>query len=145
MPVDLALAQRGPVRHTGANVRRRAMCVAAHGGRAPDRWQEEGLSVSEAPTYHNYIGGEWIPTSTGAVGENRNPATGDLIGYFPRSAQADVDRAVAAAAEAYRSWRTYPAPRRGEILYRVGEILIRRFPPSSSSRLSRRRGCRLAC
>src|SRR5260221_8256403 len=102
------------------------MCVAAHGGRAPDRWQEEGLSVSEAPTYHNYIGGEWIPTSTGAVGENRNPATGDLIGYFPRSAQADVDRAVAAAAEAYRSWRTYPAPRRGEILYRVGEILMRR-------------------
>ncbi len=82
--------------------------------------------MSEAPTYHNYIGGEWIPTSTGAVGENRNPATGDLIGYFPRSAQADVDRAVAAAAEAYRSWRTYPAPRRGEILYRVGEILMRR-------------------
>ena len=82
--------------------------------------------MSDAPTYRNYINGEWVPAASGATSENRNPATGALVGLFPRSGQPDVDRAVAAAKVAFASWRTYPAPRRGEILYRVGEILARR-------------------
>jgi aldehyde dehydrogenase (NAD+) len=82
--------------------------------------------MSDAPTYRNYIAGEWVPAAEGATTENRNPATGAVVGLFPRSGQADVDRAVAAARTAFASWRTYPAPRRGEVLYRVGEILARR-------------------
>ncbi len=35
----------------------------------------------------------------------------------------DTDRAVAAAHEAYQSWRLYPAPKRAEILFRVAEAL----------------------
>ncbi|HEV7128532.1 MAG TPA: aldehyde dehydrogenase family protein, partial [Ktedonobacterales bacterium] len=82
--------------------------------------------MSEAPNYHNYIAGQWVAAASGATGENRNPATGALIGHFARSAQADVDRAVTAAQVAFASWRKHPAPRRGEILYRVGAILARR-------------------
>src|SRR5579863_3957885 len=82
--------------------------------------------MSDAPTFQNYIAGKWQAAASGATSENRNPATGELIGYFPRPGQADVERAVTAAKVAFASWRKYPAPRRGEILYCVGEILARR-------------------
>jgi alpha-ketoglutaric semialdehyde dehydrogenase len=78
------------------------------------------------PTYRNYIGGEWVAAADGRTSENRDPATGDLLGYFPRSGQADVDRAVAAAKAAFEGWRRTPAPKRGEILYRVGALLAER-------------------
>ncbi len=79
--------------------------------------------MSDVQTYHNYINGEWVPAADGRTGENHDPANGELIGHFPRSAQADVDRAVAAATAAFDSWRRTPAPKRGEILYRVGRLL----------------------
>ncbi len=77
-------------------------------------------------TYHNYIGGKWIPSESGEVFENINPAdTGDVIGRFPSSTSADVNAAVNAAQGAFDGWRNTPAPRRAEILFRLGEILIR--------------------
>ena len=81
---------------------------------------------SRSKTYSNYIGGRWVPSSSGELSENRNPAdTRDLVGRFPRSTESDVDQAIAAASEAFNRWRLTPAPRRAEILFRVGEILIR--------------------
>ena len=59
--------------------------------------------------------------------ESRSPATGDLIGTFPRSTPDDVGRAVASAKAAYEDWRLVPAPRRGEILFRFAE-LVRELP-----------------
>src|SRR5437870_3414782 len=77
-------------------------------------------------TYHNYIGGRWVPSASGEWFENINPAdTRDVIGRFPLSTRADVNAAVASAAEASNRWRRTPAPRRAEILFRLGEILIR--------------------
>src|SRR4051812_32585468 len=77
-------------------------------------------------SYRNFIGGKWVPSRSGDWIENRNPADQrDLIGRFPASIEADVDAAVAAAAEAFDGWRLTPAPRRAEILFRVGEILMR--------------------
>jgi alpha-ketoglutaric semialdehyde dehydrogenase len=55
--------------------------------------------------------------------ESRSPATGDLIGTFPRSTAEDIDRAVAVAREAFEDWRLVPAPRRGEILFRFAELV----------------------
>jgi aldehyde dehydrogenase (NAD+) len=55
--------------------------------------------------------------------ESTSPADGETIGVFPRSTGEDVDRAVAAAKEAYAHWRLVPAPKRGEILYRFARIL----------------------
>ncbi|HEV8618194.1 MAG TPA: aldehyde dehydrogenase family protein [Candidatus Udaeobacter sp.] len=81
---------------------------------------------TRANTFHNYINGRWVPSRSGEWIENRNPAdTRDVIGRFPRSTEADVDEAVAAAKAAFDGWRHTPAPRRAEILFRVGEILIR--------------------
>jgi len=80
-----------------------------------------------AQEFLNYIGGKWVPAESGEVFENRNPADkDDVIGLFPKSSKEDVDKAVEAAREAYESWRLTPAPKRGEILFKLGQILKER-------------------
>jgi acyl-CoA reductase-like NAD-dependent aldehyde dehydrogenase len=73
--------------------------------------------------HRNFIAGEWVDATSGETFESRSPANGDLIGTFVRSTADDVDRAVEAAKEAFRSWRLVPAPRRGEILFRFGALV----------------------
>jgi aldehyde dehydrogenase (NAD+) len=88
--------------------------------------QSRTSSRPSVKTYNNYIGGKWIPSESGEVFENVNPAdTQDVIGRFPLSTAKDVNAAVNAAREAFDGWRNTPAPRRAEILFRLGEILIR--------------------
>src|SRR5882762_4797629 len=83
-------------------------------------------SSARSNDYQNFIGGRWVPSRSGEWIENRNPAdTRDVIGRFPLSSKEDVDDAVTAAGEAFNHWRRTPAPRRAEILFRLGEILIR--------------------
>jgi aldehyde dehydrogenase (NAD+) len=87
---------------------------------------KKARAEKRAQTYLNYINGRWVPTSGGEWIENRNPAdTRDVIGRFPHSTEADVNDAIAAAQLAFNGWRLTPAPRRAEILFRVGEILMR--------------------
>ena len=75
-------------------------------------------------TYHNYIGGEWVKSSSGEWFDNVNPAdTTDIVGRFPKSNEDDVNRAVEAAKNAATRWRRTPAPKRAEILFKLGEIL----------------------
>ncbi len=79
-----------------------------------------------ATTYQNYINGEWVKASSGETFENLNPAdTREVIGRFALSGVEDVNRAVEVAVEARDKWRRVPAPRRAELLFKVGEILIR--------------------
>ncbi|MCW5955606.1 MAG: aldehyde dehydrogenase family protein [Pyrinomonadaceae bacterium] len=75
-------------------------------------------------TYHNFIGGEWVKSSTGEWFDNVNPAdTSDIVGRFPNSTADDVNAAVSAAKNAATKWRRTPAPKRAELLFRLGEIL----------------------
>ena len=78
----------------------------------------------EAPTFGNFIGGEWRESETGRTFESRNPAdTRDLIGHFAASDAADVAAAIRAAEEALPDWRDMPAPKRGEIMYAFAHLL----------------------
>ncbi|MDP2480449.1 MAG: aldehyde dehydrogenase family protein [Candidatus Palauibacterales bacterium] len=78
-------------------------------------------------TFLNHIDGEWVAAASGETFENRNPArTSDLIGLFPRSAAEDVERAVASARNGFESWRRVPAPERGLVLQRAGELMVER-------------------
>ncbi len=79
-----------------------------------------------ADLVRNYIGGEWLPAQTGATFETVNPATEGVIASVARSGAADVDAAVQAAKLAYKDWRLTPAPRRGEILFKVAQLLQER-------------------
>ncbi|HEX4284783.1 MAG TPA: aldehyde dehydrogenase family protein [Terracidiphilus sp.] len=77
------------------------------------------------PTYHNLIGGEWVPAANGKTLLNLNPADHtDVVGAFPSSQAEDVSAAVAAAKKAYATWRLVPAPKRAEIVMRTGNLLL---------------------
>src|ERR671915_2080580 len=82
------------------------------------------MALLGAKTYQNYIAGEWTDAASGETFESTSPANGDAIGTFPRSSEEDVSRAVAAAKAAFEEWRLVPAPQRGEILFRFGQLLI---------------------
>ena len=74
----------------------------------------------------NYIDGRWLESASGQAFEDTDPANGELIATATKSTAADIDRAVEAAHRAADAWRLYPAPKRGEILYRAGEIMLAR-------------------
>jgi aldehyde dehydrogenase (NAD+) len=74
----------------------------------------------------NYISGNWVEARSGETFSSYNPATEELIAPAARSSTDDIEAAVQSAKEAYKSWRLTPAPRRGEILYRVAQTLTER-------------------
>jgi aldehyde dehydrogenase (NAD+) len=77
--------------------------------------------------FKNFIAGAWVEPSTDAYFENRNPAdVTDVIGKFPLSNATDVDRAVASAQRGFELWRKTPAPVRGDVLRKVGDLLVAR-------------------
>lgn len=77
--------------------------------------------------YQNFINGEWVDAASGQTFENRNPADWDqVLGIFPDSAETDVNAAVKSAREAFDAWRLMPAPARGDILRKVGDIMSER-------------------
>ena len=77
-----------------------------------------------AKNYKNFIAGKWATPSTDTYLENRNPANvKDLIGRFPDSGHDDVAAAVQAARDAFPSWARTPAPVRGDLLRRLGDLL----------------------
>ena len=92
---------------------------------APTRLSNLGavMALLGSKTFQNYIAGEWVDAASGETFESTSPANGDAIGTFPLSGEEDVNRAVAAAKEAFEEWRLVPAPKRGEILFRFGELL----------------------
>ncbi|MGZ4335436.1 MAG: aldehyde dehydrogenase family protein, partial [Gaiellaceae bacterium] len=97
------------------------------------------MTQTTTQSFKNFIGGEWVDAVSGETFESTSPATGELIGTFPRSGPEDVDRAVEAAREAYESWRLVPAPARGEILYPFG-ALVREHKDELALLMSREMG-----
>ncbi|MGH7635755.1 MAG: aldehyde dehydrogenase family protein, partial [Gemmatimonadaceae bacterium] len=78
-------------------------------------------------TFQNFIAGRWVDACAGATFENINPAdTKDVIGTFPRSTPEDVNRAVASAKKGFEIWKRTPAPGRGDVLRRVGDLMSAR-------------------
>ncbi len=76
-------------------------------------------------TFRNYINGEWVD---GATFENRNPAnTDEVVGLFVKGTAADVDRAADAAQTAFAKWSAMPGPARGAFLFKVADILEKKF------------------
>jgi len=78
-------------------------------------------------TFQNFIAGQWVAPTTGEHYQNHNPAdTNDVIGRFPLSGAADVDRAVQSARRGFEQWRRTPAPLRGDVLRRLGDLMAAR-------------------
>jgi aldehyde dehydrogenase (NAD+) len=80
-----------------------------------------------ADEQRNYVGGKWVPASSGSTFESRNPADRDeVLGAFPRSGPEDVAQAVRAASDAYQDWMRTPVPERADYLLRAGLVLEER-------------------
>ena len=78
-------------------------------------------------TFKNFVAGAWVEPSSGEYFDNINPAdTTDVIGRFPLSAAADVERAVKSAKKGFELWSRTPAPARGDVLRRAGDLLVKR-------------------
>ena len=76
-------------------------------------------------TFRNYINGQWVD---GATFENRNPAnTDEVVGLFVKGTATDVDHAADAAQAAFAKWSTMPGPARGAFLFKVADILEKKF------------------
>lgn len=76
-------------------------------------------------TFGNYINGEWV---TGPTFENRNPAnTDEIVGLFVKGSAESVAKAAEAAEAAFPAWSSLPGPARGNYLYKVADILDRKF------------------
>lgn len=65
----------------------------------------------------NYVGGEWVLSSSREWRPVTNPATGDLIGDVPVGNETDVDAAVKAAKKAFSTWRDVPPAVRARYLF----------------------------
>ncbi len=82
------------------------------------------MTSTATTTYRNLIGGKWVDARSGGTFTSTSPANRDeVIGVFPASGPADVDDAVAAAKAAFGAWSLMPAPKRGEILFKVARLL----------------------
>jgi acyl-CoA reductase-like NAD-dependent aldehyde dehydrogenase len=74
--------------------------------------------------FQNYINGKWVEGRSKF--HTVNPANGELLAEIAQAELSDVDTAVSAATEAFKSWRLLPAPLRGELLFKIGDILKRK-------------------
>ncbi|GAA4713927.1 alpha-ketoglutaric semialdehyde dehydrogenase GucD [Brevibacillus fulvus] len=75
----------------------------------------------------NYINGNWVGSSSGVVLHSINPANiHERVGTFPDSSEADVDRAVAAAKDAFLQWKALSPISRGQFLHRAADLLEQR-------------------
>ncbi|MCL6454219.1 MAG: CoA-acylating methylmalonate-semialdehyde dehydrogenase [Alicyclobacillus sp.] len=80
-------------------------------------------ATSTAPTLKNYIGGQWVDAETERTEVVPNPATGEPLACVPISSRADLDRAVAAAKDAFKTWSQTPVPKRARILFKYQQLL----------------------
>jgi aldehyde dehydrogenase (NAD+) len=83
-----------------------------------DFMKELGIEGSNSGAYN----GRWLP-GEGPILESKNPATGDTIARIRQASPAEYEACMQAAHEAFLRWRQVPAPKRGEIVRKIGERL----------------------
>ncbi|MFS0821524.1 CoA-acylating methylmalonate-semialdehyde dehydrogenase [Bacillus sp. 1P02SD] len=82
------------------------------------------MTKTVVQTVRNYIGGEWVGSTTTNTQEVYNPATGEVIAHVPLSTREEVDHAVKVAKEAFESWSQVAVPKRARILFKYQQLLI---------------------
>jgi succinate-semialdehyde dehydrogenase/glutarate-semialdehyde dehydrogenase len=86
----------------------------------------EAEIVGAAPT-GLFIGGSWVPASSGRTIAVEDPATGEAITQVADATIGDGRAALDAAVQAQPAWAATPPRERGEILRRAFELITRRI------------------
>lgn len=86
-------------------------------------------TVEVKASYQMLINGEWADSVSGKTFDTYNPATGEVLAKIPQADQEDVDRAVAAARQAFDhgKWKTMPFNKRSRIINQIAAIMRKRF------------------
>jgi malonate-semialdehyde dehydrogenase (acetylating)/methylmalonate-semialdehyde dehydrogenase len=71
----------------------------------------------------NYINGAWVKSDSKETYEIINPATEEVIGLTPLGTTSDIDQAVSAAKEAYKTWKDVPVIDRVQPLFKLKMLL----------------------
>jgi succinate-semialdehyde dehydrogenase/glutarate-semialdehyde dehydrogenase len=82
-------------------------------------------TVAGVAAHDLWIGGAWVPSASGRTIAVRDPATGALLAHVAEANAQDADRAVGAAADAFRAWKRTPVARRAELQQAVAALMRR--------------------
>jgi malonate-semialdehyde dehydrogenase (acetylating)/methylmalonate-semialdehyde dehydrogenase len=75
-------------------------------------------------TIDHWIGGQTVTSSSGRFGPVYNPATGEQQAQVGLASVAEVDAGVAAAKEAFATWRNASLSKRAEVMFRFRELVV---------------------
>ena len=73
--------------------------------------------------FGQFINGEWKHADSGETYEVINPATEEIIGNASKASSSDVQKALKAADQGFKSWRETPAWERAKLLRRISELV----------------------
>lgn len=82
------------------------------------------MTATEKKTLTNFIGGQWVKSTTDKYEKVPNPATGEILAEVPISTTEDLEKAVAAAKQAFKKWKKVAVPQRARILFKYQQLLI---------------------
>ena len=71
----------------------------------------------------NYVNGQWREAENTGYLDVENPSTGEILAKTPLSTTEETNRAIQAAAEAFKTWSQTPVARRVKPLYELASIL----------------------
>ncbi|CAN7174720.1 aldehyde dehydrogenase [Pseudomonas sp. LjRoot71] len=80
-----------------------------------------GAVITLKPRYGNYINGEFVAPLSGQYFSNTSPVDGSVIGEFPRSDAADINKALDAAHAAADAWGKTSVQERSHILLKIAD------------------------
>ena len=75
----------------------------------------------------NYINGELVEPANGNYLDNYNPSNGQVYSLIPDSEKSDIDNAVSAAKEAFKTWSKTPKQERSDLLMRLADAIENHF------------------
>jgi aldehyde dehydrogenase len=80
-------------------------------------------SAGIEPRYDNFIGGAWVPPTTGEYRGNPTPATGEIFTQVAYSGAADIELALDAAHAARDGWGEASTTERARVLHRIADVI----------------------
>jgi aldehyde dehydrogenase len=84
---------------------------------------EPGSPVELKDRYENFIGGRWIPPTTGEFSENLTPRTGEPFCEVAHSGEQDIELALDAAHAAKDDWGNRSPAERAAVLNKVADAI----------------------